>query len=77
MIATQLSDRLGRQFIVDNRTGAGGVIGTEQVANAPPDGHTLLIASLAITINPWFHKLILRCGKIVRAGRARSPPPRT
>jgi len=57
IIATQLSERLGKQFIVDNRTGAGGVVGTELVANAPHDGHTLLIASLAITINPWFHKL--------------------
>lgn len=56
MIATQLSERMGKQFIVDNRTGAGGVVGTEQVAYAPADGHTLLIASLAITINPWFHK---------------------
>ena len=57
MIATQLSDRMGKQFIVDNRTGAGGVVGTEQVAHAQPDGYTLLIASLAITINPWFHKI--------------------
>jgi tripartite-type tricarboxylate transporter receptor subunit TctC len=55
LIATQLSDRLGKQFIVDNRAGAGSMVGTEQVAHAPPDGHTLLIASLAITINPWFH----------------------
>ena len=57
LVATQLSDRLGKQVVVDNRTGAGGVIGTELVANAPPDGHTLLIASLALTINPWFHKV--------------------
>jgi tripartite-type tricarboxylate transporter receptor subunit TctC len=55
LIATQLSDRLGKQFIVDNRAGAGSMVGTEQVAHAPPDGHTLLIASLAITNNPWFH----------------------
>jgi tripartite-type tricarboxylate transporter receptor subunit TctC len=57
MVATQLGERLGKQVIVDNRTGAGGVVGTELVANAPPDGHTLLIASLAITINPWFHTI--------------------
>jgi tripartite-type tricarboxylate transporter receptor subunit TctC len=48
---------MGKQFIVDNRTGAGGVVGTELVAGAPNDGYTLLIASLAITINPHFHKL--------------------
>jgi tripartite-type tricarboxylate transporter receptor subunit TctC len=57
MVAAQLGERLGKQVVVDNRTGAGGVVGTELVANAPPDGHTLLIASLAITINPWFHKI--------------------
>jgi tripartite-type tricarboxylate transporter receptor subunit TctC len=57
IVATQLSERLGKQFIVDNRTGAGGVVGTELAANAPKDGHTLLIASLALTINPWFHQL--------------------
>jgi tripartite-type tricarboxylate transporter receptor subunit TctC len=56
MVATQLGERLGKQVIVDNRTGAGGVVGTELVAHAAPDGYTLLIASLAITINPWFHK---------------------
>jgi tripartite-type tricarboxylate transporter receptor subunit TctC len=56
IIATQLSERLGKQFVVDNRTGAGGVVGTELGASAPNDGHTLLIASLALTINPWFTK---------------------
>src|SRR5262245_66632062 len=55
--ATQLSERMGKQFVVDNRSGAGGVIGAELAANAPGDGHTLLIASLGITINPWFHRL--------------------
>jgi tripartite-type tricarboxylate transporter receptor subunit TctC len=54
IIATQLSERLGKQFIVENRTGAGGVVGTELAASAPNDGHTLLIGSLALTINPWF-----------------------
>ena len=69
IVATQLSERLGKQFIVDNRTGAGGVVGTEQGAHAPNDGYTLLIASLALTINPWFHKVTLRFEQVVRAGR--------
>ena len=38
VFATRLSDRLGRQVVVDNRSGAGGVVGTEVVANAPADG---------------------------------------
>jgi tripartite-type tricarboxylate transporter receptor subunit TctC len=57
MIATQLSGRLGKQVIVDNRSGAGGVIGTEIAANAPKDGYTLLVVSLVNTVNPWLYKL--------------------
>jgi tripartite-type tricarboxylate transporter receptor subunit TctC len=63
IVGTQLSERLGRQVVVDNRTGAGGVVGTEQGAHAPNDGYTLLIASLALTINPWFHKVSYDSGK--------------
>jgi tripartite-type tricarboxylate transporter receptor subunit TctC len=57
MVATHLSNRLGKQFVVDNRAGAGGVMGAELVANGPKDGHTLLIVSLAITVNPWLYNL--------------------
>ena len=57
VFATRLSDRLGRQVVVDNRSGAGGVVGTEVVANAPPDGYTLLVISLAHAVNPWLYKL--------------------
>jgi tripartite-type tricarboxylate transporter receptor subunit TctC len=57
MVATHLSGRLGKQFIVENRSGAGGVVGSELAANAPKDGHTLLVVSLAITVNPWLYKL--------------------
>src|SRR6266545_4008331 len=57
MIATQLSSRLGKQFIVDNRSGAGGVTGTELAANAPKDGYTLLVVSLVNAVNPWLYKL--------------------
>jgi tripartite-type tricarboxylate transporter receptor subunit TctC len=57
MIAMQLSERLGKQVVVDNRSGAGGVIGTEIAAKSPPDGYTLLIVSIAHAVNPWLYKL--------------------
>ncbi|MCC6887625.1 MAG: tripartite tricarboxylate transporter substrate binding protein [Hyphomicrobiales bacterium] len=57
MIATHLTERFGRQVIAENRTGAGGVVGTELVANAPRDGHTLLVVSIAHAVNPWLYKL--------------------
>jgi tripartite-type tricarboxylate transporter receptor subunit TctC len=56
-IATPLGERLGKQMIVDNRPGAGAVVGTELAAGAPKDGHTLLIVSLTHAINPWLYKL--------------------
>ena len=57
LIATQLGERLGRQIIVDNRGGAGTVIGTELAANAPKDGYTLSIISIAHAVNPWIYDL--------------------
>src|SRR5882672_9841724 len=57
LVATQLSTRLGKQVVVDNRGGAGGMVGTELTANAPKDGYTLLVISLAHAVNPWLYKL--------------------
>ncbi|HWE18244.1 MAG TPA: tripartite tricarboxylate transporter substrate binding protein [Hyphomicrobiaceae bacterium] len=57
IVATQLGERLGKQVVVDNRGGAGGVLGTEAAANAPPDGYTLLVISLAHAVNPGLYKL--------------------
>jgi tripartite-type tricarboxylate transporter receptor subunit TctC len=51
LIAQWLSDRLGQQFVVENRTGAGGNIAVEAVTRAPADGYTLLQLNVANTIN--------------------------
>ena len=52
IVGMKLSALLGQQFIIDNRAGAGGIIGAETVANASPDGHTLLFAWANHTITP-------------------------
>ncbi len=57
LIATQLTERLGKQVVVDNRGGAGGVLGSDIAAKSPPDGHTLLIVSAAYAFNPSLYKL--------------------
>jgi tripartite-type tricarboxylate transporter receptor subunit TctC len=52
MIAAKLTEGVGQQVVVDNRPGAGGTIGTRIVAEAAPDGHTLLAASPSHVIQP-------------------------
>jgi len=56
LIAQALSQRLGQQFVVDNRPGAGGNIAAEIVARASPDGYTLLGASVANTVNATLYR---------------------
>ncbi|HKA40514.1 MAG TPA: tripartite tricarboxylate transporter substrate binding protein [Burkholderiales bacterium] len=57
MLAQHLGEDLGQQIVVDNRGGAGGIIGTEIVAHAPPDGYTMLFGTSAgLSINPLLHK---------------------
>lgn len=55
ILSEKLSPALGQQIVIDNRTGAGGIIGTEIVAKAPPDGHTLLFAFPSHALNPSFY----------------------
>ncbi len=57
LVANQLSEKLGHKVFVDNRGGAGGVIGTEAVVQAAPDGYTLLLISIAHAVNPSLYKL--------------------
>jgi tripartite-type tricarboxylate transporter receptor subunit TctC len=57
ILAARLSENVGQQFIVDNRPGAGGNIGTAAAARARPDGYTLLLTvSSAHVINPFLYK---------------------
>lgn len=58
ILAHSLSQRLGQQFIVDNRTGASGNTGLGQAARAAPDGYTLLVTSTAIAVNAAVFKKI-------------------
>lgn len=51
-----LSRKMGQQFVIDNRPGAGNNLGTEAVVNAPPDGYTVLLVNLANGINATLYK---------------------
>ena len=57
MIAMRLSDDLGQNFVVDNRAGAGGRLGTDLVVQANPDGHTLLVMGSGYAANAALYKL--------------------
>ncbi len=56
LVAVQLGKQLGQNVVVDNRLGANGIIAAEAVANAPPDGYTLLLTTGSHTINPSIYK---------------------
>jgi tripartite-type tricarboxylate transporter receptor subunit TctC len=51
LIGQWLSERLGQQFVIENRPGASGNIATEAVVRAPPDGYTLLVIASSVAIN--------------------------
>jgi Tripartite tricarboxylate transporter family receptor len=56
LIGQRLSERLGQQFIVENRPGAGSNLGTEAAVRAPADGHTLLLVQTANAINATLYQ---------------------
>jgi tripartite-type tricarboxylate transporter receptor subunit TctC len=58
LIAKALGERWGRQVVVDNRTGAGTMLGSELVARAAPDGYTLLLSPSTLATNPAAYKKI-------------------
>jgi tripartite-type tricarboxylate transporter receptor subunit TctC len=59
LMSAKLTESMGQQFVVDNRGGAGGIVGIELGAKAPPDGYTLLLsANSLLTINPHVYKKI-------------------
>ena len=56
LVGQSLSERLAQPFVIENRTGAGGNIGTEGVVRATPDGHTLLLMGLSNAMNATLYK---------------------
>ena len=57
-IGIRLSSALGQPVVVDNKPGAGGILGADTVAKSPADGHTLLFANTNIAINPSLYKTL-------------------
>src|SRR3989440_10503305 len=56
LVGQSLSERLAQPFVIENRTGAGGNIGTESVVRATPDGHTLLLVGVSNAMNATLYK---------------------
>jgi tripartite-type tricarboxylate transporter receptor subunit TctC len=56
LIAEPLHDVLGQPVIIENKPGAGGVVATQALLQAPPDGHTLMMAGNSIAISKWLYK---------------------
>ena len=58
LLAPPLTDALGKPFVVDNRAGANGIIGTEIVARAAPDGHTVMVVFDSFVTTPYLFKSV-------------------
>lgn len=57
IVATQLSERLGKQFLMEFKPGAGGMVGTEYASRAAPDGYTIAVISVANAVHPALYTL--------------------
>jgi tripartite-type tricarboxylate transporter receptor subunit TctC len=58
LLAAGLQDQLHQPFVVENKPGANGIIGTQTVTSAAPDGYTLLVTSTSIVVNPSMQKTL-------------------
>ena len=56
MVFQKMSEQIGQQFVIDNRGGAGGMVGAEVVAKSPPDGYTLMVYSTTLLANAHLYK---------------------
>jgi tripartite-type tricarboxylate transporter receptor subunit TctC len=56
IFAAQLADRLKQPWVVENRPGAGGLVGLDSVAKATPDGHTMVVMETSAVLQKWLHK---------------------
>ncbi|MET0923250.1 MAG: tripartite tricarboxylate transporter substrate-binding protein, partial [Xanthobacteraceae bacterium] len=57
-VAERLQERLKQPVVVENRVGAGGVVGVDYVAKAAPDGRTLLLMDISAVLHKWLHKSV-------------------
>lgn len=58
ILGVKLGESLGQAVVIENKPGAGSMIGSDMVAKSPPDGHTLLIVSSTHVISPWIYKSV-------------------
>ena len=56
IVAQQMSEALGQQFVVDNRGGAGSVLGSDLASKSPPDGYTLLLGNISLAFNASLYR---------------------